>query len=542
MKTIKKKVIMGMILLFIFLFILLLSVIQYEMKQNVLPLNTKLTQQIVNSKSKEMNDWFSERLSEIATLADFAYRQDLDRENFFIETQQLETRQAPIYESIRLIDNKGVSHSKIYPDFSVIDRFYFKKLLLHDDQHYLITNKLHSKEANQDIIIVVYQLKASTSDGIQYIAAAINIDQIQKFTKELSLYDGIGSLINHPNTNQTSVTSISHNKKDMVFKSDIPLLPDWTVHYTINQDDLLKTDLHLKKVIIWLFIILSASFILFFIFQLDLLIKPIESLTHTMKKVTQSNKYDRSTITSNDEIGVLASQFNQMLDVMEVTQKENTSRHIRLLQEQFKPHFLYNTLNTVQWLAATGEHKKMDDTIKALSEYFRTSLNDGNDYSTIKNELEHVTNYIMIQNIRYENSIHLTSHKSDDVNEYLVPRFIFQPIVENAIYHGIRPSKKNHQRIDVSIEEKEKMMTIMIKNTGVIPKDDCLTKLNDFFNTPKYHKDNVGFGLYGVYMQLSYFYDDAIEMSAYTQDDFFIIKMTVPIISLKGDYNGYLIN
>ena len=93
MKTIKQKVLLSSSLLFFVLFILLFSYVHFEMKQSILPLNQRLSQQVVNAKSKEVNDWFSERLSEVATLGEFGSRHDLSTSDFFIETKALEQRQ-----------------------------------------------------------------------------------------------------------------------------------------------------------------------------------------------------------------------------------------------------------------------------------------------------------------------------------------------------------------------------------------------------------------------------------------------------------------
>lgn len=527
MKTIKQKVLLSSSLLFFVLFILLFTYVHFEMKQSILPLNQRLSQQVVNAKSKEVNDWFSERLSEVATLAEFGSRHDLSTSDFFIETKALEQRQKKTYESIRLVDDKGISHSWITPPFNITERPYYQALLKNNKSSYIISNALHSKEANQDIIIILYRLPQKTSEHIIYIAAAVNIIQMEKMTEELNVYDGVGTLIN--TQFNTTLPAIKNEKSDLfIFQSHIPLLPNWQINYQLTERELLKTGLHMQKIMFWLFIILVGTIFLFFLFQLDILIKPIESLTDVMKHITKRETAIRSTIIRDDEIGILAKQFNHMLDELEASQKENTSRAIRLLQEQVKPHFLYNTLNTVQWLAASGEHEKVEEMIQALSDYFRTGLNDGQEWSTIENEWQHVENYLTIQRIRYEQTFQFQASIPQKLIETPVPHFILQPLVENALYHGVRTSHLSEADILLEITEKNNHLLIMVKNTGTLPSQTTVQKINAFFKQPIICRDNVGFGLYGVYMQLAYAYGEQIQMHASVSDTHFEIKIQLP--------------
>lgn len=535
LKTIKQKVLLGLLTLFLVLFLFLYLVIHYEMRQTLLPINTELTQQVVDKKSKEIDDWFSERISEVATLADYAYRRDLETQDFFIETKALEQRRHDIYESIRLVDTDGMSHSWITPPFSIAERPYYQKITQEPTLKYSISNALHSKEAKQDIIIILYELDQPTTDKIQYIAAAVSVNQMKRMTQELDMYDGVGTLVNeHKKTDLPSFRWVPN--KTLRFTGDIPLLPEWQITYEVSQASLLRTSLHIQKLLYWVLSILMFAIFFFFLFQLDILIKPIEALTQTMTRVANGEKNLRVPVTSDDEIGLLSQQFNTMLDSLALAEKEKAKHQVRLLQEQVKPHFLYNTLNTIQWLAASGDMEKVEQMIQSLSNYFRRGLNDGNDWSSLENELSHVESYLAIQAIRYDRGIVLNTQVPEEVLSCPVPHFILQPIVENALYYGIRPTEEEQHTITITACQNEQHITLHIDNTGQLPSIDTVTAINAFLEGDAAKRDAVGFGLFSIYSQLSYTYGEQASVKMSLQQQMCRFTLTIPNF-MKGTEN-----
>ncbi len=529
MKTIKKRVLLSLSLVFIFLFFILFFAIHYEITRSLLPVNSKLTQQTVDNKSREINSWFSERINEVSTLADYGSRHHLSKTELFEESRALENRQPDSYESIRLVSKEGTSYSWISPSFLITDRPYFKKIQ-HSTLDYTISNTLHSKEAKQDIIIILYRLPSVSADDIAYIAAAVNVEKMQEMAEEIIIYDGTGTLVNHKRK-VDNIGSITLGNKLLTFQSSLPLLPEWQLSYETSQKNLLKTGIHVQKIMLWLFLILAGTIFIFFLFQLDAFIKPIESLNKTMKRVSKGDQNIRSSIQRQDEIGELSDEFNQMLQKLYQFEEESISRSVRLLQEQVKPHFLYNTLNAVQWLAQTGELDKMEEMIEALSTYFRVGLNNGYAWSTLFNEITHIKSYITIQNIRYEKSIQLDIQVSDELNELILPNFILQPLVENAIYHGMRSLITDTQKVTLIVFSTEYSTVIQVRNTGIMPDNEKITTVNQFFNETNKHRENVGFGLYGVFTQLMYSFSNQVEMNFFVENAECVTQIILP----KGD-------
>ena len=157
----------------------------------------------------------------------------------------------------------------------------------------------------------------------------------------------------------------------------------------------------------------------------------------------------------DDEMKTLADSFNSMVKEIENLvedihrEQENAKdAELRLLQEQINPHFLYNTLDAIIWMTEAGENKKAIQIIQELSSFFRISLSKGESEITIRNEREHVKNYLEIQRYRYQDILDYEIDISDDILDYHIQKLTLQPIVENAIYHGIK-NKRGGGKITV---------------------------------------------------------------------------------------------
>ena len=109
-----------------------------------------------------------------------------------------------------------------------------------------------------------------------------------------------------------------------------------------------------------------------------------------------------------------------------------------MLHSQINPHFLYNTLDTIVWMAEFNESDRVISTTKALAKFFQLSLSGGSEMTTIANEMNHVSQYLIIQKERYGDKLHYEMQFDPDLSAKVIPKIILQPIVENAIYHGIR--------------------------------------------------------------------------------------------------------
>ncbi len=174
---------------------------------------------------------------------------------------------------------------------------------------------------------------------------------------------------------------------------------------------------------------------------------------------------------SNDEIGQLTRNFNYMLtkismlidEKFEIGQ-ELKSLELKSLQAQINPHFLYNTLDLIDWISIKNNSPEASRLVKSLSRFYKLSLSNGRDIVTIRNEIEHVKAYVQIQNMRFEDKIRLVVDIPEDIYNYSIPKIILQPLVENSIIHGI---------LENAGEEG------MIKITGKFSGEDIILSVHD---------------------------------------------------------------
>jgi len=165
-----------------------------------------------------------------------------------------------------------------------------------------------------------------------------------------------------------------------------------------------------------------------------------------------------------------------------------------LLQMQINPHFLYNTLDTIVWLAEAGKQKEVVQMVGSLSEFFRTSLNQGKDIIPIREELQHVRSYLEIQQVRYQDILEYEIHVPEELGKYLIPKITIQPIVENALYHGIK-NKRGLGRILVNGRKEEGHFVIEVQDNGIGINEERLKQVRDKIQ----YRLSAGNDIYGLY-------------------------------------------
>ena len=175
-------------------------------------------------------------------------------------------------------------------------------------------------------------------------------------------------------------------------------------------------------------------------------------------------------------------------------QKNLRKAEFELLQSQINPHFLYNTLDAIVWSAEAGNQKQVVSMVGNLSDFFRLSLNKGKEMVLVKEELQHVRSYLEIQQIRYQDILSFDITVPEDFNDYRIPKLTVQPIVENALYHGIK-NKRGGGKITISGTEKKNYYEITVEDNGKGMTQDRLREIRKAVRegTPKQN------GVYGIY-------------------------------------------
>ena len=226
--------------------------------------------------------------------------------------------------------------------------------------------------------------------------------------------------------------------------------------------------------ILGLFIVVTTiSFVMIGLFISTYITKPVERLVQSMDSVKQGWLKRVSIDTPNDEIGHLKNSYNNMLIevnrlIGELVEKETAVQkaELEVLQEQIKPHFLYNTLGTIGYLALENSSTEVYDAIETLEMFYRRFLSKGSKEITVFEEIEIIKNYLKLQNLRYK-EVFVSEYRIDkQVEEIMIPKLILQPLVENALYHGVR-LKGERGVIRVHAYQKEQYLYISVYDTGI---------------------------------------------------------------------------
>lgn len=231
----------------------------------------------------------------------------------------------------------------------------------------------------------------------------------------------------------------------LVVKKRIPQL-GWTLYKQMRVKDLTRGTYANSVTIIIVGLLCTVIAIIGSIFLSRHIAKPIVMLTRVAKLVREGNLHTTSEVDSQDEVGILSGTFNEMIGTInellrKVTQEQKKKREYEfaLIQAQIKPHFFYNTLDLIFVLCERGKPALAADTTKALADFYRISLSKGKEIITIAEELKVAQDYLFIQRTRYSDMIDFGIEVDEDILHYAIVKLSIQPLVENAIYHGLRP-------------------------------------------------------------------------------------------------------
>lgn len=199
--------------------------------------------------------------------------------------------------------------------------------------------------------------------------------------------------------------------------------------------------------------------------------RPVRQLEKAMARVEQGCLDIEVSAAGSAEIESLSRNFKSMLDKIrnlmeDVRHKERSLRasELKMLHSQINPHFLYNTLDTIVWLAEFGNMERVVAVSKSMARYFRLSLHGGSELTTVRDELEHVRQYLIIQKERYQDKLSYEIAADESLLETAVPKIILQPLVENAIHHGIRKLSKGGMIRVSAVAEGEKLLLSVTDN------------------------------------------------------------------------------
>lgn len=406
--------------------------------------------------------------------------------------------------------------------------------------------KLSNKKEDW-VISVTQEIMSDKGRNLGIVRIDVGYKGLDSYLKQLDFGKGgsvflinkTNQIVYHQNmntfTDQVIQTSIQeeNQEKDGYYKKERKLIhhvpvagTDWQLVGVAYLEELTMVFnnmwqmLGIVSLLVFMIIIIGRLIIT------QILIKPINQLEEAMKhsayglsraKVEEKGSYEIRSLGAS--FNTMLTQINQLLIEAEEKERSINEYEINALASQINPHFLYNTLDSIIWMAEFNETEKVIGITKSLADFFRLSLNQGNKMICLEDEIDHVRQYLFIQKQRYEEQLNYRIIEEFKLQDFQVPKLILQPIVENAIYHGIKEINRPGM-IHISTHRKTDFVYIKLYDNG---------KGFDGISTLKKTTTRLGgIGLENVDSRLKLQYGDKYDMRIKSKPN----KYTVIIIKL----------
>ena len=287
-------------------------------------------------------------------------------------------------------------------------------------------------------------------------------------------------------------------------RSELSPYTGWRTVGVFSMDEVMSS---VNTIVYILFTCVIISLVLVVIVSFKFsrtLTNPIFKLKRLMKQAESGDLTVRFNFEHNDEIGELGQSFNhmiaridQLIQMVYVEQENKRTAEMKSLQEQIKPHFLYNTLDTISWMARDYDAEDIVRLVDALTNMFRIGLSHGKDIITVKEEITHVSNYLYIQKIRYKDKLNYVIHVDESLYAIEVPKLILQPLVENAIYHGVK-AKRGGGTITITGVPEGENLVFTVQDDGAGMLQEKVEELNRRMSERSVLDEQKSFGLFYI--------------------------------------------
>lgn len=433
--------------------------------------------------------------------------------------------------------------------------------ILYLPSHQELYYKRGANDVNKEVITVVRKT-ANVNTNYQnkgLLFFNIDLEVLKKLTRGLNAYEGMqniimtdtGEVIYTTDTGLTQVPGAADTllncesigyltlSQDTYMALPVPIqVNNWRIISLIPKSVYTRESRHVA-----LFSILVGALVLtlglFITWILSKRIStPIESLSETMKAVSNDQMDIRSEISSNDEVGELSMSFNTMLDrINELIEQEyvltaqQKDAQIKALQAQINPHFLYNILQSIASIASINHIPEITTMANSLGKMMRYSIKTAENSTTIQDELIHVTHYLEIQKIRYLEKLDYQIRSDEQYASFPLLKLTLQPLIENAIMHGFCPS---HEKLFIllTITEEDQWLVIQISDDGAGIPAGKLQQMQRELLTPAtgfYSDTSPSIGIKNVYARLRLYYNKNVLLEIDSeQDEGTVITLKLP--------------
>lgn len=461
----------------------------FNLEQHLKPLEAVLDPVNIDFIVLGKNNSTYVRSSSVLVSSKDAIREDLVTKNALKNPDKLLYQYRSFGYTSSTINKKVIVATKILQDKNTKQQFGVLYITINEN----VFSKLYSNfpTKGNDIFLIA-------SDGT--IVSSNNKNLIGQKDEDLL---NAAKKITHEKINYLDIKS--KGKSYTVLSNYMPIYD----FYLVNRVDTkvaLDAMYNINEIVIICSLIVGFSvIILFFITRKTT--KPLRILVKEMSKVTEGNFKNHINLQGGYEIERLSRSFNFMLDDLNayidkllIAQKKQRQAELSALQMQINPHFIYNTLASIKWLALKGDKEKTCETIDSFISLLQNTISNTSETITVDQEIENLKHYIYINEMRYGEDIKTSFYVMPQCVNYRLPKLILQPFIENAFFHAFNGDKEG--RIHVFISEKNNNLFCEIVDNGTGMDQEQLSKLNS--SVPLKSKHFTGIGIRNV--------DDRIKM------------------------------
>ncbi|RAV23303.1 sensor histidine kinase [Paenibacillus contaminans] len=419
----------------------------------------------------------------------------------------------------------------------------------------------YSDAFQNQVFSLVHEIKGNIlfSEGfalpIGYLKIVLNESLLSQILKDIRFSEGSEVFIENRkgqivSSNDKQFIGKTRNEIPAVSMSDNMLTAvkelgynDWSLQAIIPAGKLMSSKKDLITYNLFVLSIMLLVIVIICIRRSVLYVRPIHALIQAMKKVKDGDLHVRFQERSGDEIELLGRSFNAMLDrlqqlIEEITKSKlreqeletkKRSAELNALQMQINPHFLYNTFESINWLVIQNENDKAVTMMTSLADLFRIGINRGENIVGLDEELMHAEAYITIQKIRYNDKLNVIWDIQLEARLYLTMKLVLQPLIENAIYHGIE-LMEGAGTIRIKSFIKEDRLILQIIDDGLGIEDERLTELMERFKN-WYREPSRSIGLLNVNERIKLLFGEEFGLHINSKvNEGTIVSVTLPVV------------
>lgn len=504
----------------------------------------KTTMDLIESKSNEISYWLNMRISEMKQLAGEIKEDDITKDNieeYIMKLKEYQESNSENYESFGLVTTHGLKYLTSGEVIEVGNREYFKEIS-EGSEEFIVSDPIVSKANNKKIILIVMKLQNDLGQIKGYLSGAVSIDYLQQVVDGANIYNFPLKLYNR-DTREILVSTIATDieyegeKKFTHFEAPIKDSLNWEIMMLV-PNSFISRKLDVTGYIILSFGILILLTTIYILNKyVKSIVRPIENLKVQMNLVENGKLNPMEPDTKSKELNSLGNSYNAMIhnietliNKLEYEERLKKEAEYKALYSQIKPHFLYNTLETIQAMAIEKDDEDVETAIGDLATLFRIGLSSDKTFINIEDELKHLESYVNIQLLRYKSKFTYTIDEGDIKRGSKFMKFTLQPLVENAIYHGIKLMEEPGF-ISVKIDISEDRYVIRVINSCENVDTEKINQVNYLLES-RFEEENGGdgYGLYNVNQRLKLNFGKEYGVKLVTGDNQVTAIVTHPIL------------